>query len=157
MSLLLARVKCLSPASSTALAMKVMKVAMKAMKKLGRPMKSTSSPASCTTLALAMKVMKAAKLPMKVMKAGKKGKVCTDMVPYEGQEGQKASDEQDFELRYQEYMKGRNITELNAKEVQELLKELPNIPNRTMYNHFHAAMAQNSSLPKEMIEDHSFV
>ena len=154
MSLLLARVKCLSPASSTALAMKVMKVAMKAMKKLGRPMKSTSSPASCTTLALAMKVMKAAKLPMKVMKAGKKGKVCTDMVPYEGQ---KASDEQDFELRYQEYMKGRNITELNAKEVQELLKELPNIPNRTMYNHFHAAMAQNSSLPKEMIEDHSFV
>ena len=155
MSLLLARVKCLSPASSTALAMKVMKVAMKAMKKLGRPMKSRSSPASCTTLALAMKVMKAAKLPMKVMKAGKKAKVCTDMVPYDPQ--QKASDEQDFELRYQEYMKGRNITELNAKEVQELLKELPNIPNRTMYNHFHAAMAQNSSLPKEMIEDHSFV
>ena len=152
MSLLLARVECLSPASCTALAMEVMKAAKKAMKKRGRPMKSTSSPASCT--ALATEAQK--ELSTRATMAQKKpAAFCTELVPYDPL--QKASDEQDFELRYQEYMKGRNITELNAKEVQELLNQLPNIPNRTMYNHFHAAMAQNSSLPKEMIEDHSVV
>ncbi len=64
----------------------------------------------------------------------------------------KAQTQAVFNEAFVNLLQGRKWADMNAKEQEDLVNALP-APGRAIWDGFHAAMAQNSSIPDAMKEE----
>ena len=79
---------------------------------------------------------------------------CTDVVLFDKSKTT-AETEKEFNAVYEELAgKGKTWQDLSTEDRKAVIQGLPN-PGKTIYNKFHAAMAQNSTIPDEERKDAS--